>query len=136
MNLFILLLCCFVIHFVQGCASGQRDTCEVLGWAPWSNCSSNCGTGIMKRSKYICCPASYLNLDKCLKHCKIQKRWWNSNAVQEKVCGNCHNRGHFDQVHRRCTCPKGFGGSCCNGMHYHLIALLYYLNMELNSYSL
>ncbi|VDI10299.1 N-acetylglucosamine-1-phosphodiester alpha-N-acetylglucosaminidase, partial [Mytilus galloprovincialis] len=94
----------FIIRYAQTCSH-----CSFGSWEPWGGCSQNCGGGIRKRERVICCPKkqSYAYCKKT--YCrKADNEIWQSSACNQY----CYNGGVFDGSN--CKCPSGWKGDCCN----------------------
>ncbi|CAG2240025.1 unnamed protein product [Mytilus edulis] len=72
--------------------------------------------GEVRMRQYICCDKRLIDksLNACLTSCNIPFSWWQAHATEYKTCGKCTRGGTYDTTHNRCSCPDGFGGSCCN----------------------
>lgn len=122
MKLLSIISLCAVCHVIYAsmCSGTSHDFCKVREWGPWTNCSSNCGGGIKRRAKVVCCDPVY-SFYSCLVNCSINVNWYNNNAKQTELCGTCQNAGYFHQKQLRCTCKNGYGGLCCNGENVNIL---------------
>lgn len=57
----------FIIRYGQTCSH-----CSFGSWEPWGGCSQNCGGGIRKRERVICCPKKQ-SYAYCKKHIVIKR---------------------------------------------------------------
>ncbi|XP_060555562.1 sushi, nidogen and EGF-like domain-containing protein 1 isoform X1 [Ruditapes philippinarum] len=95
-------------------ADSCSTACTWITWESWGSCSSSCGGGYQIRNRDACC-RSDATFDECMNECHMQ-----SSDSRERRCCNtfCSNGGSWTYLDRssctgRCTCPKGFKGSCC-----------------------
>ena len=93
---------------IVGC--GPFDICNFLNWGSWGPCSEECGGGVLRRQRPMCCwPKERWSGPRCqLVFCGAdESEYYDSIGCNEL----CNNSGIY--MNGRCQCPSGYTGRCC-----------------------
>lgn len=112
---YVVLLSFMYINHVYA----QCEDCDIIEWAPWSNCDHDitCGEEHF-RWKHLCCsdnvkPQTFEN---CLQHCNLTETWWWAHSYEQDTCNTSCLHGPYGDTYRRCKCTTGqYRYSCETG---------------------
>lgn len=108
----IILSVSVLILFFYNC----DGTCQLCSYTnqttTHSKCSETCGGGERYYFQYVCC-ANFTKTE-CERECNKSLTLTRSVQIFESCNKNCSKGGTYNDTTKRCDCPEGIGGRCCN----------------------